>query len=202
MVLDEDDLRQHLAEVASHASAPRFTPEDLISQIRRRRAKALGLVSGPLLAVAAIAVAVPVVLSGLSTLPGKFVPAKIPHPLSFTVAVNGQSQVSPENGSPPRFTVTPGESLRINVEATVPAHLRVTALWLGISAGVIGTPDNLQPILAHISTPLGPGSHMFQLRWTMPSGLRSGTLRYVAADWEIGRGRVAQFIAELAVQSS
>lgn len=201
MVLAEDELRQHLAEVASHASAPRFTPDDLIRQIRRRRAKVLGLVSAPLLAVAAIAVAVPVVLSGSST-PGKFIPAKIPHPLSFTVAVNGQSQVPPENGSPPRFTVTPGESLRINVEATVPAHLRVTALWLGISAGVIGTPGNLQPILAHITTPLGPGSHMFQLRWTVPSGMRSGTLRYVAAGWKIGHGHVARFIAELAVQSS
>jgi hypothetical protein len=201
MVLDEDELRQHLTEVASHASAPRFTPEDLIRQIRRRRAKVLVLLSGPLLAVAAITVAVPVVLSGLST-PSKFVPAKIPHPLSFKVAVNGQSQASPENGSPPRFTVTPGEGLRINVEATIPAHLRVTALWLGISAGVIGATDNLRPILAHISTPLGPGSHMFQLRWTVPSGLRSGTLRYVAADWEIGPGHVAQFIAELAVRSS
>jgi hypothetical protein len=201
MVLDEGELRQHLAEVASHASAPRFTPEDLIRQIRRRRAKVLGLLSGPLLAVAAIAVGVPLVLSGLST-PGKFVPANIPHPLSFKVAVNGQSQASPGNGSPPRFTVTPGEGLRINIEATVPAHLRVTALWLGISAGVIGASDNLQPILAHISTPLGPGSHMFQLRWTVPSGLRSGTLRYVAADWEIGHRRVARFIAELAVQSS
>ncbi len=202
MVLDEDELRRHLAEVASHASAPRFTPEGLISQIRRRRAKVLGLVSGPLLAVAAIAVAVSAALNGMSPPSAKHAPMKLPPRLSFTVAVNGQSQVFPENGPPPGFTVTPGQDLRIDVDVTVPAHHEVTALWLGISAGVIGTPDNLQPILAHISTPLGPGSHVFQLRWTMPSGLRSGTLRYVAANWEIGRARVAQFIAELAVQSS
>jgi hypothetical protein len=86
MALDEDDLRHHLAEVASHASAPRLTPEELISQIRRRRAKVLGLVSGPLPAVAAIAIALPVLLSGLSTLPGKFVPAEsVPHAQSLGV---------------------------------------------------------------------------------------------------------------------
>jgi hypothetical protein len=201
MVLDEDELSQHLAEVASHASPPRFTPEDLISQIRRRRARILGLVSGPLLAVAAVAVAVPVALSG-STLPMKHPPTKFPPPLAFMVAINGQSRVSPGDGSPPGFTVAPGEGLRINVEADVPADLRVTTLRLGISEGTLSTSGNLHPILAHISTPLGPGSHVFRLRWAVPSGLRPGTLRYVAAGWESEQGHVARFIARLTVQSS
>ena len=60
----------------------------------------------------------------------KHPPAKIPFRPSFTVAVNGQSQVFPENGPPPRFTVTPAEDLRIDVDVVVPAHHKVTALWL------------------------------------------------------------------------
>jgi hypothetical protein len=70
----------------------------------------------------------------------KHAPPKLPLRLSFTVAINGQSQVFPENGPPPSFAVTPGEDLRINVDVTVPAHHEVTALWLGISGGVMGTP--------------------------------------------------------------
>jgi hypothetical protein len=201
MVLNEDELRHHLAAAVDHVSAPRFTLESLISRIRRRRAKILGLVSGSLLAVAAIAVAVPVALSGRSTPSAKHPPAKIPFPLSFTVAVNGQSRVFPNNGPPPSFTVTPGEDLRINVDVTVPAYHRVTALWLGISGGVIGTPSDLHPILAHTRKPLGPGSHGFRLRWTVPAGLRPGTLRYVAAEWDIRQGHVGQFIAGITVHS-
>lgn len=167
---------------------------------RRRRAWIVGLVLGSLLAVAAIAVAVPVALRGTST-PSAQHPAKIPFRLSFAVAVNGQSRVFPKNGPPPSFTVTPGEDLRINVDVTVPAHHRVTALWLGISGGVIGTPSELHPILAHTRKPLGPGSHRFRLRWTVPAGLRPGTLRYVAAEWDIRQGHVGQFIAGLTVHS-
>jgi hypothetical protein len=201
MVLNEDELRHHLAAAADHVSAPRFTLESLISRIRRRRAKILGLVSGSLLAVAATAVAVPVALSGMSTPPAKHAPPKLPPRLSFTVAVNGQSRVFPENGPPPSFTVTPGEDLRINVDVTVPAHHRVTALWLGISGGVIGTPSDLHPILVHTRKPLGPGSHRFRLRWTVPAGLRPGTLRYVAGAWDIRQGHTGGFIAGLTVHS-
>ena len=201
MVLDEQELRRQLAAVADHVSAPSFTLEGMISRIQRRRAKVLGVVSGSLLTVAAIAVAVPVALSGMNTLPAKHPPAKIPFRLSFTVAVNGQSRVFPKNGPPPNFTVTPGEDLRINVDVTVPAHHRVTALWLGISGGVIGTPSDLHPILAHTPKPLGPGSHRFRLRWTVPAGLRPGALHYVAAEWDIRQGHVGQFIAGLTVHS-
>lgn len=100
MVLNEDELRQHLAAAAEHVSAPRFTLEGLISRIRRRRAKILGLVSGSLLAVAATAVAVPAALSGRGT-PPRAQPMLPPFQLSYTMAVNGQSLVFPRS-APPR----------------------------------------------------------------------------------------------------
>src|SRR5215510_4342707 len=102
MILDEQELRQHLEAVADHASAPRFTIDGLVSRIRRSRARIIGLVLGSLLAVAAIAVALPVALTGASK-PSAAFPAKVPFRLSFTVAVNSQSRVFPENGPPPSF---------------------------------------------------------------------------------------------------
>src|SRR5215813_11089453 len=94
MVLSEHELRERLETAADRASAPRFTIDGLAGRIRRRRARILGLVSGSLLAVAAIAVAVPVALSG-SGAPPTASPAQLPFRLSFTVAVNGQSQAFP-----------------------------------------------------------------------------------------------------------
>jgi hypothetical protein len=131
----------------------------------------------------------------------KHAPPKLPPRLSFTVAVNGQSQVFPENGPPPSFAVTPGEDLRINVDVTVPAPHEVTALWLGISGGVMGTPSDLHPILAHARKPLGPGSHRFRLRWTIPAGLQPGALRYVVGLWDIQQVHTGGFIAGLTVHS-
>lgn len=200
MSLDEQELRQRLETVAAQVSAPRLTVEGLTGRIRRRRAIVLGLVSGSLLTVAAVAVAVPVALSGMSTPSARRPPPKIPFLLSFTVVVNGQSRVPSENG-PPSFTVTPGEDLRINVEVTVPAQHRVAALWLGISRGAIGAPGDLRPILVHARQPLGPGSYRFRLRWTVPAGLPPGTLRYVAAEWDAQQGHVGQFVAGLTVHS-
>jgi hypothetical protein len=133
--------------------------------------------------------------------PVKHPPAKLPPRLSFTVAVNGQSQVFPDNGPPPGFTVTPGEDLQINVDVTVPAHHEVTAMWLGISAGVIGPPSELHPILARTRKPLGPGPHRFRLHWTVPAGLQPGTLRYVAGAWDIQQAHTGGFIAGLIVHS-
>ena len=201
MVLNEDVLRQQLAAAADHVSAPRFTHESLISRVRRRRTKILGLASESLLAVAAVAVAVPVALSGTSTPSAKHPPAKIPFKPSFTVTINDQSQVFPENGPPPRFTVAPGEHLRIDVDVAVPGHQKVTALWLGISGVVMGPPSELHPILAHTRKPLGPGSHRFRLQWTVSAGLRPGTLRYVTAAWDTPQGRMGQFLARLTVHS-
>ena len=205
MVLDEQELRQHLTAAADHVSAPRFTIDGLISRIRRHRAKTLGLVSGSLLTVAAIAVAVPVALSGPNTPPT----ANPPRPLfrlSLTVAVNGQSRVFPKNGPPPSFTVTQGEHLRIRIGVTVPAHAKVTTLWLGISRGVFTSPGrdgqrpaSMRPVLAHTRKPLTPGLHTFRLTWTMPAGLRRGTTLWLVAGWTTRQedASVGKGVAEL-----
>jgi hypothetical protein len=203
MTFDEQDLRERLEAVAGHAGPPRFTVEGLIGRIRRRRARIIGQVLGSLLAVAAIAVAVPISLSGQST-PPIARPGVVPFSLSFTVRVNGQSGMHPQGRRIPRFAVTPGEHLRISIGVTVPAHARVTtltprvtALWLGVSRGVIGTPSDMRPILAHTRKPLTPGLHTFRLRWTVPTGLPRGTTRYLVANWEAKQASVAQIIAEL-----
>ena len=205
MVLDEQELRQHLAVAADHASAPRFTIEGLTGRIRRRRAKITGLVSASLLAVAAIAVAVPAALSGPGTAPTSH-PATVPFRLSLTVAVNGQPRVFPKNGPPPSFTVTPGEHLRIRIGVTVPAHAKVTTLWLGISRGVFTSPGrdgqrpaSMRPVLAHTRRPLTAGLHTFRLTWTMPAQLPRGTTLWLVAGWTTKQedASVGQGVAEL-----
>ncbi len=205
MVLDEQELRHHLAAAADRASAPRFTVDDLTGRIRRRRAKITGLVSGSLLAVAAIAVAVPVALSGPGTPPTAH-PAVGPFRLSFTVAVNGQPRVFPKNGPPPSFTATPGEHLRIRIGVTVPAHAEVTTLWLGISRGVFTAPGphgrrpaSMDPVLAHTRKPLTPGLHTFAMTWAMPTGLPRGTTLWLVTGWTTRQenASVGQGVAEL-----
>jgi hypothetical protein len=203
MILDEQELRQHLAAAADRVSTPRFTADGLISRIRRRRARILGLVSGSLLAVAALAVAVPVALSSPGTPPTGSHPATAPFRLSFTVAVNGQSR---KTGSPPRFTVTPGQHLRIQIGVIVPAHAKVTTLWLGItkdgfrSPGRDGQrPPDMRPALAHTRKPLTPGLRTFRLTWTMPAQLPSGTTLWLVAGWTTRQedASVGQGVAEL-----
>ena len=196
MTFDEQHLRERLAAAAAQAGPPRFTVEGLTGRIRRRRARIIGLVSGSVLAVAAVAVAVPVSLSGQGT-PSEAVPSKLPFHPSFTVRVNGQPAEHPQARPIPRFAVTPGRHLRISVGVTVPAQHRVTALWIGVSRGVVGTPGDLRPILAHTRKPLTPGLHTFRLRWTVPAEFPRGTTRYLAANWEAKQVTAAQFIAEL-----
>jgi hypothetical protein len=205
VILNEQELHQHLAAAADHASAPRFTIDDLTGRICRRRTRIIGLVSGSLLAVAAIAVAVPVALSGPSS-PPTGDPGTIPFRLSFTVAVNGQSRVFPLNGSPPSITVLPGEHLRILVGVTVPGHAKVTTLWLGISKGVFTSPGqdgqrpaSMRPVLAHSRRPLTSGLHTFRLTWTMPTELPRGTTVSLFAGWTTRQdyASVGQGVAEL-----
>ena len=206
MIVDEQELRQRLTAAADRVSAPRFTIEGVTSRIRRRRAKFLGLVSGSLLAVAAIAVAVPVALSG----PGsQGVAGLMPKPLfrlSYTVTVNGRSLAFPKNGPPPSFAVTSGEHLRIRIGVTVPAHAKVTTLWLGVtkdgfrSPGRDGQrPTDMRPVLAHTRKPLTPGLHAFRLTWTTPTGLRRGTILWLVAGWTTRQedASVGEGVAEL-----
>lgn len=205
MVLDEQELRRHLAAAADRASAPRFTIENLTSRIRRRRAKILGLVSASLLVVTAIAVAAPVALSGPDT-PSAVHPSKAPFRLSFTVAVNGQSREFPESGRTPSFTVTSSKFLRIHISVIVPPHAEVTALWLGVTEGEFSPPApngqrpaGMRPVLARTRKVLTPGRHTFNLTWTMPAHISPGTTRWLAAAWETKQqgARVAQPVAEL-----
>jgi hypothetical protein len=202
MVLDEHELRQHLSAAADQASAPRFTIEALIGRTRRRRAKIFALVSGSLLAVAATAVAVPVVLSAPGA-PPTAVASKPVFRLSFMLAVNGQSRPFPKNGSAPRFTVAPGEQLRIQVGVLVPAHAKVTTLWLGIDKDMIPPgrngqrPLGMKPVLAHTRKLLTHGLHTFRLTLTMPAQLHREA--FLVAAWTTKRedASVAQPVAEL-----
>jgi hypothetical protein len=202
MVLDEHELRQHLSAAADQASAPRFTIEGLISRTRRRRAKIFALVSGSLLAVAAMAVAVPVALSSPGVPPATVAPKPV-FRLAFTVALNGQSRIFPENGPAPSFTVAPGEQLRIHVGVLVPDHAKVTTLWLGIDKDMVPPgrngqrPLGMHPVLAHSRQPLTHGLHTFRLTLTVPAQLHRGT--FLVAAWTTKRedASVAQPVAEL-----
>lgn len=204
MLLDESELRQQLAATADQASAPRLTIEGLIGRVRRRRAKILGLVSGAVAAVAAIAVAVPFALSG----PRSTAPSHPPPPLfrlSLTVTVNGHTQVFPKSGPPPTFTVTPGEHLRIRIGLGIPAHAKVTTLWLGITKIYSPSrrngqpPSGMHPILAHTRKPLASGLHTFRLTWNTPAKLPPGTTLFLGAAWTTPQDNasVAQPVAEL-----
>lgn len=205
MSIDEQEVRQRLEAAAAQASPPCFSVESLISRIRRRRARIIAAVAGSFLAAAAIAVAVPIGLSAPSHPAVWAHPNKFPFRLSFTVAVNGRSMVTPPvgtSGSFPRFTVAPGENLAIKVDVRVPARATVTSLWLGVTKGGYGVlrggrPTGLSPILARSRKPLAPGLHVFRLRWTVPAGIRPGTNPVLIATWSARDFAVGQSVAEL-----
>jgi len=46
MTIDDQELRRRLKETAAKASAPRFTTEDLVRRIRRRRIRLTAAVAG------------------------------------------------------------------------------------------------------------------------------------------------------------
>ena len=209
MSIDERELRSRLAETAALAGPPRFTTDDLAARVRRtrrRRRGRTGVIAAVSVAAVASAVAIPLTRGGTSQ-PVIGAPGPPPPGLSYTVTANGQTRAVATGAALPLFTITPGENLRIKVGVTVPAHARVTALWLGISKGSWGSGPNgptgiNYPILAHTRKPLGPGSYRFRLRWTVPAGLRPGTSRYLATAWsfrEAPTGAVARAIAVFAV---
>jgi hypothetical protein len=203
--IDEQELRQRLATVAAQASPPGFTIESVIGRIRRRRARIIAAVSASFLAIAAIAVAVPIGLSAPSRPTAAPHPSNFPFQLSFTVAVNGRSMVLPllAGGGPfPSFAVTSGENLAITVDVTVPPHATVTAIWLGVAEGAFsaspaGRPTGVNAILAHSRRSLTPGVHLFRLRWTVPTGVQPGTNLALTATWSARDFTVGQYIAEL-----
>jgi hypothetical protein len=191
MSIDERELRSRLAETAALAGPPRFTAEDLaarVRRIRRRRRGRAGIIAAVAVATVASAVAILLTRGGTSQ-PVISMPAPPLPGLSYTVTANGQTRaVSATGGAPPLFTITPGERLTMTVQVTVPGPQAMTALWLGITNGVLaprpGGPADMSPVLAASTrVPLRPGAHRFVLHWRVPTSLRPGTSRQLSAEW-------------------
>lgn len=189
MSIDERELRSRLAESAALAGPPRFTAEDLaarVRRIRRRRRSRAGIVAVVL--VAAVASAVIAATRGGTGQPIIAAPPPPAPGLSYTVTANGQTRAVPAAGTVPLFTVTPGQRLTMTVEVTVPGPQAMTALWLGITHGILalrhGGPAGMNPVLAASTRgPLRPGAHRFVLHWTVPAGLRPGSSRQLSVEW-------------------
>jgi hypothetical protein len=207
MSIDEQELRRRLEDTATRVSTPRFTTEELGRRIRRRRGRIVTAVSGAVLAAAAIAVAVPVVLSGTSSPPIGH-PARVPPSPVYIVTVNGQTAAA----RPPRYVIAPGKNLTIAVEVIVPARITVTGLWLGITNGILSPsatgPADMSPVLGtYTHMRLLPGVHRFNLRWVVPAGLRVGASRQLSVEW-LSSGEPwpptaqEEIIAELDVQTT
>lgn len=117
--------------------------------------------------------------------PGASCPAIVPR-VTFIPTINGKSAALREDGHVPSYRVRPGEYLVMSVAVTVPKHLTVTALWFGISTGILGGgpggTGSMRPILAHYRQPLPAGSHRFSLRWRVPAR-RSGPTLYLVTTW-------------------
>jgi hypothetical protein len=206
MSIDKQKLRQCIEQVARQTSAPWFTTEELARQLRRRRTRAITAVTDALIAAAAVAVAIPVALRATSLLPTARRLPRAPR-LAYTIIVKGETQELPARGSaPPRIVVSPGEDLSLTVDVTVPEHVTVTDLWLGITDGVLSGHANMSPLLAaSTDTTLNPGAHRFTLRWVVPADLRPGAGRQLSAQWAWpGQvpGAAQRIIAELEVQAS
>jgi hypothetical protein len=128
--------------------------------------------------------------------------------LSCVVTVNGQTQMYPAGASTlPRYVIAPGENLVITVEVTVPAHVTLTGLWLGITNDWMwvrpdGPPDMSPILVARTRTPLGPGAHRFRLHWAVPAELRPGDSRQLSVQWARPNELVGGGIAVLDVQSA
>ena len=186
MSIDERELRSRLAETAALAGPPRFTTEDLaarVRRIRRRRRGRAGIIAAVAAAAVASAVAIPLT-RGATSQPVISAPAPPPPGLSYTVTANGQTRAVSVMGAVPLFTITPGERLTVTVGVTVPGPQAMTALWLGITNGVLSGHANMKPILAASTrAPLRPGAHRFVLHWTVPAGLRPGTSRQLSVDF-------------------
>lgn len=207
MSIDERELRSRLAETAALADAPRFTTEGLVARVRRiRRRRRAGIIAAVSVAAVASAVTIPLTRGGTSQ-PVISAPPPLPPGLSYTVTANGQTRAVPATGAAlPLFTISPGERLTMTVVVTVPEAQAMTALWLGITDGVLSGHASMNPILAASTrVPLRPGAHRFLLHWTVPAGLRPGTSRQLSAEWawpgpETGKAEreVADFAVPLA----
>jgi hypothetical protein len=100
------------------------------------------------------------------------------------VTANGQTRSVPATGGPLLFTIKPGQRMTATVEVRVPGPEPMTALWLGITNGVLNGHANMEPVLAASTrAPLQPGAHRFMLHWAVPAGLRPGSSRQLSVQW-------------------
>ena len=111
----------------------------------------------------------------------------LPPRVMFVTTINGHSAARPLPGPVPSFRVRPGEHLVMQVAVTVPRHVRVTALWVGVckNSWGWGPGDRLtgmNPILTYSRRPLPAGVHTFGLRWRFREG-RSGASLYLCVAW-------------------
>jgi len=134
-------------------------------------------------------------------------PPPLPFTLTFTTTIGGRTAAVSTGGHPPSFDVRPGHSLEIDVVVTVPKRARVSALWLGISTGAIGSSQEnrrplLDPVLAHPHGVLVAGSYTFRMQWRVPAKAKHGRPPYLVANWATRQAQtasVAEFVARLVV---
>jgi hypothetical protein len=118
--------------------------------------------------------------------PGASCPSPPLPRLTYALTINGRPVPVARSGVAPRVHVQPGQHVLIKVAVTLPRNIKITALWLGISAGPFGfsqehRPANLNPILARAHEPLTGGPHTFTLHWRIPRH-RHGPL-LLMSDW-------------------
>jgi RNA polymerase sigma factor (sigma-70 family) len=197
---EERELRSRLEETAARAEAPRFTAEDVAAparRIRRRRRNRAWIAAAVGVAAVTSAVVIPVTSGGTGQVARSAAPD-----MSFAVAMNDEYYAVPGPTGPGEYYVTTGQNLTITVNVDVSARTQVTALSIGISDGLLGSP--MKQVLASSSrVPLRPGVHRFVLHWTAPAGLGPGNIRLLAAHWAwSGRwqGEVDQAIAVFAAR--
>jgi len=188
----------------------RIPIQELARQIRRQPSRLVASFADAVVAAAAVAVAVPAVLTVTNWQPSGRRRPMTPH-LAYTITVNGLAPTSFEpRSSLPRFVIFPGEDLSITVDAIVPANVTVSGLWLGITAGILalrrnGPPDHMSPVLVAVTdTTLTPGGHHFTFNWAVPAELGPGTKRELSAQmvWHArSSGLSERIVAQLEVQA-
>jgi len=175
MQADETRLRRQLAATAAGASAPRFSARDVAVRVRRLRRRRAGIAGAAAAAAAAAAVAIPLGLGGMAPdLPRSSPPPALGPLPAWSVTANGQTAVGPGRVDRPQFHVTKGERVTITMTIAAPAHGQITKFFLGITGNTAGIdpggrPIGMSPVLATAGR-LGPGTHVFTVRWTVPRG--------------------------------
>src|SRR5258708_39742300 len=93
-----------------------------------------------------------------------------PPRVTFATSINGGPASLAKDLTLPSYPVHPGEHLLVSVVVTVPRHVTVTALWLGICHDSWGLgpghrPTAMNPLLAHGRPPLLARARTFGLRF-------------------------------------